>query len=216
MFDIGSYSVWEIMAFSAIGSALTIVLTYATVGERAERYPAAAILAALILHPWWAALTAGLFGHSVCAVAARAIKRQPVGTERKMAFWISMGAMCVAQQIALGMDNEAVMATARKGEAVSWERIATSSEVGKFVAENYRPCVEARETFLQYMGRRFMMNARVNDPVTCKAAAIAVAKPKGDVFSNAVAAEIDDLPNKLELSAEADAEIDRLARLWGI
>lgn len=52
MFDIGNYSVWEILAFSAIGSALTFVLTHLSVGERAERYPAAAILGAVILQPW--------------------------------------------------------------------------------------------------------------------------------------------------------------------
>lgn len=216
MFDVGSYSVWEVMALSAIGSSLSFALTYATFGARAERFPVAAILAALLLHPWWAALTAGLVSHSICAVAARAIKRRPVGTKRKLAFGISMGAMIVAQQVALGMDNEAVVAAVRKGEAISWERIANSSQVGKFVAENYRPCVEARETFLQYMNRRFMMNERVNDPATCKAAAIANAKQKGDEFSGAVATEIDNLPSKLELSAEAAAEIDRVVHRWGI
>lgn len=133
-----------------------------------------------------------------------------------MALWLSLGAMIVAQQFAMGLDNEAVMAAVRKGEAVSWARIESSNEVGKFVAENYRPCIEEKETFLQYMGRRFLMTSRVNDPISCKAAAIAVAKPKGDVFSTAVAAAIDDLPNKLELSTEAGAEIDRVARRWGI
>ena len=202
------------MAFAAIGSTLLFAIAYKSVGARAERYPVPAFLAAVLLQPWWAAFTAGLVSHTVCAIGARMIKGKTVAPALKMALSLSIFACLFAIQVGMGMDTEAVADAVRKGEAMSWERISRSSDVGKFVAENYRPCIESRETFLQYMERHFTLAPRANAPATCKAAAIAAAKPKGRDFANSVAAMIDDVPNLMDLSADARSEIERLAGRW--
>jgi hypothetical protein len=51
--------------FSVVIAIAAYALTYFSIGERADKNPAGAIIPAFLLTPWWAALCAGITAHVI-------------------------------------------------------------------------------------------------------------------------------------------------------
>jgi hypothetical protein len=198
--------------FGAICAIAVYALTYLVIGERANSYPAGAIIPAAVLTPWWAALCAGIAAHVLVVMVCNAIRRRKSHTGLRALLCFAIAGLYVGFSYSTYGQANDVIAAIQQSDAAAWDRVAHSSDAGAFVASNYRPCADATVTVYHAIGWRAMATQESKtDPLVCATATVSLAKQQGgDAFAQNVAHVIERLPDSLALSPQATAALDRV------
>lgn len=200
--------------FSAITALSVHAAGAVTFGERAKRFPIGVILSALLVGPWWAALSAGTMAHLLAVMIENLCrrKRPPQGLP------LAAGAACLALTFGFNVTLEHaaddVMKAIDQSNDAAWARISSSGKAGQMVAARYRSCVDEKTVVTQGYGRFATTTLEPkNEPNRCEMDVVGLAKVEGgDGFARDVAAVIDNLPNSLQLSPEAQTKLDTLTK----
>lgn len=199
-------------------SAITALSVHAAgaviFGERAKRFPIGVVLSALLVGPWWAALSAGTMAHLLGVVIENLCRRRK--SPKSLIF--AAGAACLVLTFGFNITlehaaDDAMTAIDRSNDA-AWARISGSGKAGQMVAAHYKPCVDEKTVVTQGYGRLATTTLEPkNEPNRCEMDVVALARVEGgDGFARDVAAVIDNLPNTLQLSPEAQAKLDSLTK----
>ncbi|MFC0698091.1 hypothetical protein [Paraburkholderia humisilvae] len=181
-------------------------------GKRARRFPIGFVLSVLFVGPWWVAVSGGMMAHLVAVIIESLCRREkpPEG------LIFAAGAACLV--LTFGFDltmkhaaDDLITAIDQSDDA-AWARISGSGKAGQMVAAHYKPCVDEKTVVTQRYGRLATTTLEPkNEPNRCETDVIALAKVEGgDGFARDVAAVIDNLPNSLQLSPDAQAKLDSL------
>ncbi|RZF29200.1 hypothetical protein EVC45_13860 [Paraburkholderia sp. UYCP14C] len=80
----------------------------------------------------------------------------------------------------------------------AWEMVAASGDAGKFVASNYRTCIEAHETgYTMTDWWLTIIHSRLNTAARCGLKTVSRASMNGDVFVAQVKSVIASLPTQI-------------------
>ena len=80
----------------------------------------------------------------------------------------------------------------------AWEVVAASGEAGKFVASNYRTCIEAFDTgYTTTDWWLTVVHSRLNTAAQCGLKTVSLASMKGDAFVAQVKGVISSLPTQI-------------------
>ncbi|RQH05496.1 hypothetical protein [Paraburkholderia dinghuensis] len=80
----------------------------------------------------------------------------------------------------------------------AWAVVAASGDAGKFVASNYRTCIEARDTGYTMTDWWFtIVHSRLNTAAQCGLKTVSLASLKGDAFVAQVKDVISGLPTQI-------------------
>lgn len=212
-------SIWHSAIFGAACSLLTYSATYFTIGKRANRFPAGAVIPSIFLTPWWPALCAGLAAHGVGILVTNAYRREksPKGvTTMILLAGLAFCGTTSATMISLTSD---VMNEIEQSNNAAWGRIAASGAAGNFVKTHYRPCVVPTYSFnprspMTIAGYERQLDARRQSKETlCAASTITLAREHGrDEFAHEVSLVLRNLPTSLQLSQDASAKLESLTR----
>lgn len=201
-----------------IVSAITALSVHAAgavmFGERAKRFPIGVALSALFVGPWWAALSAGTMAHLLAIIIENLFRRKK--SPKSLPF--AAGTACLALTFGFNMTLEHaaddLMKSINQSNDAAWAKISSSGKAGQMVAAHYKPCVDENTAVTQGYGRFATMTLEPkNGPNQCEMDVVALARVEGgESFARDVAVIIDNLPNSLQLSPDAQAKLDSLTK----
>ncbi|MCG5072183.1 hypothetical protein [Paraburkholderia tagetis] len=86
----------------------------------------------------------------------------------------------------------------------AWAVVAASGDAGKFVASNYRTCIEARDHgYAMTDGWLTIVHSRLNTAAQCGLKTVSLASAKGDAFGAQVKSVIGSLPTQIAVPGRA-------------
>jgi hypothetical protein len=133
---------------------------------------------------------------SVLKTGSQAAKRHPVYLAGLIAIAVISVAVLYRQQ-PQPMGSDAA-GRAGGGYEKAWAVVAASSDAGKFVAANYRTCVETRDTDPATAdGWLTIVHSPLETAAQCGLKTVSLASAKGDVFVAQVKNVISSLPTQI-------------------
>lgn len=192
-----------VFLISIASGAAIYLLTRVAIGDRADHLPGGAVAMALVLSPWWAALSGAVLGHIFAVMAMRAWKKseQPKYLVA-IALFTFAGYLCGSIYTFTSAINESSK-IALTAETQAWESFGEGGITKEFVVQHYRPCVEARLYTLRSVTSK-------NSPSVCLSLVVTLAAAtKGRAFANEVQVAIVEW-DKRDFDPVAAAKIDKI------
>jgi hypothetical protein len=132
---------------------------------------------------------------SIPKAGREAVKRHPA-----LAGLVAIAGVAVAVTYGLQSQPTVEDAAGRAGGGYeeAWALVAASGEAGKFVASNYRNCIETRDTgYTMTDWWLTIVHSRLNTAAQCGLKTVSLASMKGDAFAAQVKGVIGSLPAKI-------------------
>ncbi|MEM5315446.1 hypothetical protein [Paraburkholderia sp. JHI869] len=133
---------------------------------------------------------------SALRTGSQAAKRHPV----YLAGLVAIVVVAVANLYELRTQPMAGDATGRGGGSYqkAWEVVAASGDAGRFVASNYRTCIEAADTgYTMTDWWLIVVHSRLSTASQCGLKTVSLASMKGDAFVAQVKGVIGSLPTQI-------------------
>ena len=187
------------------GSGLVVYgLTRFALGSRADNLIGGAIPIALFVPPGWAALAGALLGHILGVVLVRLFQKKNIPRHIAGLALVVTAAYWVSVLYTFNSTLHEAASIAQSSYNQTWQEFALQGQASRFVADNYRPCIDATSRTI------LAINAK-HDPSVCRSSAVTLA---ASTYGQQFAMEVDSSITKWNQrpgDMVANAKIDKLA-----
>ncbi|MGF6440378.1 hypothetical protein [Paraburkholderia youngii] len=181
-------------------------------GERAARWPVAALIPALAVNQvWFLALTAGAAWHFLALKVWHAVRRT-TSSYQSGATFSAVAAFGVAAMVTMSLTISNVASIVSADNDAGWARVAATGAAGEYVARFYRGCTEPHVSYAA--GRLALIESPPHpDPLACAQATVDLARAaRGETFAAAVADTSTSFLRRIYLTPKGQAAIDDMMR----